>query len=243
VLAWNLAKCFVHRGGWSFASKDEVEARLHRIAAVIRAENPDLVFLSELVIECTPCDVDQLLFIARGTGLEHWVFGENFNFGLPFFRIVSGNAILARDALEPVANSDLVGRQPFWVTRNNRRVLFARARIAGEAVLLGSLHTDSFDFENNLRQTRQILAFEPSTPTLLAGDFNAEPTSASLAEIVGSKRFTGALDGPITFPADATGMRIDYIFGPAQWRLVDSRVLEDESSDHRAVVSTFVVRR
>lgn len=203
VLAWNLAKCFVHRGGLSFASVVGIEERLRRMAAVIREEDPDFVFLSEIVTECTLCDVDQLRFLARETGLAHWVFGENFNFGLPFLRIVGGNAILGRDALEPVANPDLVGRQPFWITRNNRRVLFARARIAGEAILLGSLHTDSIDLDNNLLQMRQILAFEPASPTLLAGDFNAEPDSASLAELIASRRFTGALDGPPTFPAGA----------------------------------------
>jgi endonuclease/exonuclease/phosphatase family metal-dependent hydrolase len=243
VLAWNLAKCFVYRGGLSFDSRAEVEARLGRMAAVIRAEDPDLVFLSEVVTECTPCDVDQVRFLSREARLPHWVVGENYSFGLPFLRVVGGNAILARRRIEPVANPALAGRKPFFATRNSRRVLLCRAVLGAESVLLGAMHTDSFDLANNLRQTRQILAFDPSTPLLLAGDFNAEPDSESMAAVVGSGRFTGALHGPATFPAEAPQVRIDYVFGPASWRLVDSRVLDDTTSDHRAVVATFELPR
>jgi hypothetical protein len=77
ILAWNLAKGFVHEGGISFARKDEVEARMPAVAGVIRGEDPDLVFLSEIVVECTPCDVDQVRRISELAGLPHWVFGEN----------------------------------------------------------------------------------------------------------------------------------------------------------------------
>jgi endonuclease/exonuclease/phosphatase (EEP) superfamily protein YafD len=129
------------------------------------------------------------------------------------------------------------------VTRNNRRVLFCRAAIGGTSILLGAMHTDSFDLTNNRRQTEQILAFEPATPMLLAGDFNAPPDSASLAAVVGSGRFVGALHGPATFPAEDPRLRIDYVFGPSTWKLLDSRVLDDTTSDHRAVVATFAVSR
>ncbi|MCB9870905.1 MAG: endonuclease/exonuclease/phosphatase family protein [Planctomycetes bacterium] len=243
VLAWNLAKCFVHHGGIAFSSRVEVERRVERMAALIRGERPDLVFLSEVVTECTPCPVDQVAHLARATGLPHWVFGENYNFGLPFLRIVGGNAILSRHPLEAVGNPDLAGRQPFWVTRNNRRVLLARMRTAAGPVLLGAMHTDSFDLGNNLRQTEQILGLGVGVSMLLAGDFNAEPDSPSLDAIAASRRFVGARYGPATFPADAPERRIDYVFAPAGWKLVESRVLEACVSDHRAVLATFEMPR
>jgi endonuclease/exonuclease/phosphatase family metal-dependent hydrolase len=243
VFAWNLAKCFVHQGGMSFASTAEVETRLRSIANVIREQNPDVVFLSEVVTECTMCDVDQVAFLARETGMTHWAFGENFNFGLPFFRIIGGNAILCRSPLRPVANPDLAGRRAFYYTFNNRRVLWCRAAFEGTDVLLGAIHTDSFDLENNLAQTEQILAYAASQPTILAGDFNARPTDPSLAAVRDSHRFAGAIDGPLTFPADTPDRRIDYIFAPKTWTLLDSRVLPGLASDHRAVVSTFRVPR
>jgi endonuclease/exonuclease/phosphatase (EEP) superfamily protein YafD len=51
------------------------------------------------------------------------------------------------------------------------------------------------------------------------------------------------LEGPATFPADAPRQRIDYVFAPKAWKLVDSRVLDDQTSDHRAVVATFELPR
>ena len=42
-------------------------------------------------------------FVAH-TDLQYWAFGENFNFGLPFYRVVGGNAILSRWPIEPVGN-------------------------------------------------------------------------------------------------------------------------------------------
>jgi hypothetical protein len=44
--------------------------------------------------------------------MHAWVFGENYNFGLPFARMVGGNAILARRRCARLRTS-LPGRQPF----------------------------------------------------------------------------------------------------------------------------------
>ena len=66
------------------------------MAKVIREENPDFVFLSEAVRECTPCPVNQLELLAELCGMHAWAFGENYCFGLPLYRIVGGNAILSR---------------------------------------------------------------------------------------------------------------------------------------------------
>ncbi|MFO1051026.1 MAG: endonuclease/exonuclease/phosphatase family protein [Planctomycetota bacterium] len=239
VLAWNLNKCGVHRGGLVFAEPEEVRARIARIAGVIRAENPDLVFLSEIVKECGFCNVDQVRELARACGMTHWLFGENYNFGLPFLRLVGGNAILAKRPLTAVANPDLVGRRPFWITTNNRRVLFGSAEIGGRTILLAALHLDSFDAGNNLRQMAQVAVFELGMPLLAAGDFNAEPDSKTLKLILDSGRVAGAVTGPPTYPQDAPNQRLDYVLGPSDWKLIDSRVLDDHASDHRAVVSTF----
>lgn len=241
VIAWNLAKVFVHRGGFTFASREAVEARLEEIAAVLRRERPHLVFLSEVVTECTPCDVDQVRFLAREAQLPHWAFGENYNFGLPFLRVVGGNAILSATPIEPLANPDLAGRRAFWITHNNRRFLLCSTRIGEAEVLLGSVHTDSFDLANNLRQTHQILGLLDGRPAVLAGDFNATPGDASLAAIRESGAFSGAVEGPATFPARAPDARIDYVFAPRTWTLLEHRVLDDQTSDHRPVLATFEV--
>lgn len=241
ILAWNLAKCFVVGSGWSVASKSEVRGRIQAMAAVIRAEKPDLVFLSEVVTEFTLCGVDQLASLRAATGMRYWAFGENYNLGLPFFRVVGGNAILSRLPLKLVGNPDLAGRKPFFVTSNNRRFLLCETTVAGRPVRLGAMHTDSFDLAQNLRQTEQILRLVAGGASVLAGDFNADPDTASMRAIVASRRFTGALQGAKTFPSGEPTRRIDYIFAPKRWRLISHRVLDDRTSDHRPVVAEFEI--
>jgi endonuclease/exonuclease/phosphatase family metal-dependent hydrolase len=242
ILAYNIAKCFVFEDGAGLASVSSVNERLGRIAELINSEDPDFVCLSETVVECGPCPVNQVSSLAQATGMQAWAFGENYNLGLPLFRIAGGNAILSRGPLEAVANPPLAGRRPFYATKNNRRVLWCAAQIGGRRVLLASIHTDSFDKANNLRQTQQILDFAGDQEAILAGDFNARPDWPSIDLLRQSGRFSGALDGPQTFPSDHPDRRIDFILAPASWELLEERVLESDVSDHKAVVATFRVR-
>lgn len=239
VVAYNIAKGFAHEGGLAFADAAEVRARLLRMAATLRGARPDFVFLSEALRECGPTPVDQVVTLAEATRMHAWAFGEDYNFGLPLYRVVGGNAILSRYPLEPVKNLSLVGRQPFYVTTNNRRALFASVRIQGASVLLGGLHADSFDAHNRLAQLRQLLAFVGRRPAVLAGDFNARPEEAPIQALRASGRFHGAFDGPPTFPAEHPEQRLDYVLAPPTWELVEDRVLASDASDHLPVLATF----
>lgn len=101
VLSYNIAKGMLNDGTWRFDTA-HVEERLAKIAALIRQEKPDIIFLSEAVFECQACSRNQIAYLATETDLKHWAFGENYNFGLPFFRIVGGNAItMARRRFRP----------------------------------------------------------------------------------------------------------------------------------------------
>ena len=243
IVSYNVAKGFAPKKGVEFDTAENVKARMGRMADAVRAENPDLVFLSEVMTEATPCPVNQMEEMARGVGLNHWAFGENYCFGLPFCRVVGGNAILSRTPLTPVANIPLSGRKPFWETKNSRRALFASTELRGHTVLLGSLHNDSYSRANNAIQVRELLAFIADRSCLLAGDFNAHPTDQSIKLLKESERFTGAFDGPPTFPADAPDERIDYVFAPPEWEHIETRVIDEpKASDHRPVVAKFRVR-
>jgi endonuclease/exonuclease/phosphatase family metal-dependent hydrolase len=243
VASYNIAKGWAPLGGLSFADRAAVEGKLRRMAAALRAERPDLVFLSEVMTECTPCPVDQAEFLARELGLPYWAFGENYNFGLPFCRVVGGNAVLSRFPLGAVANPSLAGRKPFYQTSNSRRALFAAADIGGGRVLLGSLHNDSFDLRNNEGQVRQVLEFIGGRPCVLAGDFNAQPGQRPIRLVRESGKFTGAFEGPPTFPSDRPDRRIDFVFAPAGWTHLGTRVLDADPSDHRPVVVRFRLPR
>lgn len=239
VMSWNIAKCFAHEGGISFADEADVRERLREMGEVIQREKPDLVFLSETIFECTPCSVNQVMELAKASGLKYWAFGENYNFGLPFYRVSGGNAILSRWPLAPLDNPDLPGRKPFWITKNNRRALWCEVGIATQRVWLCSVHTDSFDLANNEAQTLSLLSFSQGKPTILAGDFNARRDQPSIKHVESTKAFTHGADGTPTFPLKSE--EIDFIFAPAAWKLLEYRVIQNDVSDHRPVVSVFQI--
>lgn len=242
-LSWNIAKAFAHKSGFKFDTEEKVRERLRKIADVIYAEQPDFVFLSEALTECSPCEVNQVATIAHMCGMHFYATGENYNVGVPFFRVAGGNAVLSNVPLTAVANIDLPGRKPFWVTTNNRRALFVSAEIGGQPVLMASLHNDSFDMRNNEAQTRHLLDFVADRPAVLAGDFNNRPEDRSIKLIRESGKFGGAFDGPPTFFEGERKERIDYVFAPAGWELLDHRVIENDTSDHRPLVCRFMVTR
>ena len=113
------------------------------------------------------------------------------------------------------------------------------AEIGGKAVLMAALHNDSFDMRNNEAQVRQLLEFVGDRPAVLAGDFNNRPENASIKLIRASGKFGGAFDGPPTFFEGDRQERIDYILVPPGWELLDHRVIEDDTSDHRPLVCRF----
>jgi len=238
VLSYNIAKGMLNDGTWKFDTQN-VDQRLATIAALIRQENPDLVFLSEVVFECQPCSRNQVEYLAAETDLKHWATGENYNLGLPFFRIVGGNAILSRWPLTPVSNIPLPIQKPFYVTRNNRRALFCQIELAGQPLLLGAIHNDSFDLKNNLVQVQQQREHMAGRPCILAGDFNAMPHEPAIELLKKSGQFIAVYDGPHTFPTSKPDQTIDLIFAPAGWTVVEHHVPQCDASDHLPVVTTF----
>ncbi|MCB9896478.1 MAG: endonuclease/exonuclease/phosphatase family protein [Planctomycetes bacterium] len=241
VVAWNIAKAFVHRGGYDFAPRADVEARLRAMADVLRPERPDLVVLSEVMAECGPCDVDQCAFLAEALDMPVAAFGECYAFGVPGFALVGGTAILARRPLRALGCVDLPERKPFWITTNNRRALLCALDLDGHELLLGALHCDSFDLADNARQAAFLRDLVGTRPALLAGDFNAEPRDASMRLWAATGRFTDVADAPPTFPAKSPERAIDHVLAPADWTLLERRTLGGTLSDHLALLCRFAL--
>lgn len=218
---------------------------LDRVAAIINAESPDIVFLSQIYFECGPCAVsNQVQFLAEATGMPVYAFGENFTWGLPFYRVRAGNAILSRFPLAALETQQLVHRpnsNPFDKPVNRRRILWGQMEIGGQQILVGSLHNDSSDIDNNLVQAQQILEYIGARTVLLGGDFNAAPASAPMQLFRGSGFFGGNFDGPNTYPAAAPERLFDYVLAPQGWAALEHRVLQYQCSTHLPVVSTFAI--
>jgi endonuclease/exonuclease/phosphatase family metal-dependent hydrolase len=118
-------------------------------------------------------------------------------------------------------------------------VLWCELELDGAPLLVGSVRNDSRDLANNLVQTRELLDYVGARPALLLGDFNAEPTDASMRLLVETGRFTGLFHGPPTFPSTRPKRRIDHVLAPASWTVIGQHVVAAGNSDHLAVVSTF----
>ncbi len=239
VLTFNIAKCFALEGGLSFASEDEVRARLDQVAALIEREHADLVYLTEVVNECAPCPIDQAEYLARKCGFASWASSDNYRFGVPGIQIRAGNALLSKFPMRVLETTQLAGERPCWSPTNNRRALWCTIRINGTEVLTASLRNDSFDLANNERQTKEVLSYIDGRRSLLAGDFNAEPHNASIALLRESEFFAGEFHGPATFPAHAPKRCIDYVLAPHDWRLLEHRVIQSSLSDHLPVLAVF----
>jgi endonuclease/exonuclease/phosphatase family metal-dependent hydrolase len=190
-------------------------------------------------MESGPGSVDQVEELARLCGFARFAAGENYSFGWPFLRIRSGNALLSRFPIDALETEQLPGGRPFWEPTNNRRVLWCDVEIDNRRYLAGSVRDDSFDLVNNLAQTRVLLERAGGRPTILAGDFNAEPGSEPISALRSSGRFVFAADGEPTWPASAPRRRIDHVFAPLGWELLEHRTVAIGESDHLAVLAAF----
>jgi len=239
ILAFNAAKFDFYVGGFRFAGADAIRSRLAVLAETIRRERIDLCFLSEVVMEAGPGSIDQVEELAKTSGLTEFASGENYRFGWPFLCIRSGNALLSRFQMQALRVEPLPGTRPYWNPTGRRRVLWCDLEIGGERYLAGSIRNDSFDLVNNLAQTRVLLERCSGRPAILAGDFNAEPDTESIRLLSGSGRFSPAIAGGPTYPAEAPSRRIDHVFAPKGWELVEDRTLAIGTSDHLAVLAAY----
>ena len=241
VLTWNIAKCDFYSGGLRFRSVTDVEEHLKKMAGIIRSEKPDIVSLTEVNWECAPCPVNQAAFLARELEMHACAFGQNYSWGLPFFRIRSGNALLSRFPMRALDTEQLPGGRPFHKPVNNRRIVWCEITFDREPVLASALRNDSHNPDNNLVQVEQILRRLNGKPALMAGDFNVTPDQPAMKRWRDSGLFSGAWEGDATYPSEAPTRRIDNVLAPRGWKLVSSAVLKQarDLSDHLPVLSVF----
>jgi endonuclease/exonuclease/phosphatase family metal-dependent hydrolase len=230
-----------YRGGW--------RARRERIARLIRDVAPDVVGVQEVRRDPRHAfGVDQAAQLTRLTGLHH-VYAPAMRYWR-WPRIEEGLAILTphpilRHAVTPLRwdradHSDPNRRialhatvappdnTPFdcWIVHLNQR---PPMRDASAAALCDALHT--------------------SASSLLMGDFNAEPASATMKRLfeTGFRDMWIAShpdDPGFTYPAEAPAARIDYLFAGSGWSVermervgIGARTL----SDHCGLLATLVL--
>jgi endonuclease/exonuclease/phosphatase family metal-dependent hydrolase len=86
---------------------------------------------------------------------------------------------------------------------------------------------------------QQILEFVPDRSAILAGDFNVRPDNPVIEQACDSGKFSAKLDGPPTVKSNRPTAKIDYIFVPANWELIEHKVIQTKLADHLPVLSTY----
>jgi endonuclease/exonuclease/phosphatase family metal-dependent hydrolase len=217
---------------------------LERIAAVIRAADPDLVALQEVDRNAQRTgNVDQPAAYSRLTALHGW-----FGAAMPFQGGEYGQVLLSRwPLLEPrvVRLPGSPGREPrIAVTALVDVTQAARVRWVG-------LHLDASREDGDRWDQAGALLREfgaDGLPTLLAGDFNATPESRVMQRLLDPStgwEDTAATWAAPTIPAAAPRSRIDFVLASpgGAWETVESQVIpESAASDHRPLLAVLRLR-
>ncbi len=229
--------------------------RIEQIAAVIAAEDADVVVLNEVDFASTWSGLqNQAEAIADAGGYAHRVEQRNFDLQFIDGSWKFGNAVLSRF---PIVDAELM---EFPVLSEWER-LFAGAKQGVVCTLQLSpavqVRVAAVHFETRSEAVRVgsarvlIAAGETGPPMIAAGDFNSTPGDFPGAERSGvgnamdlladSELFQMQRSPPteneMTFSSTQPRSVIDWILAPARFRLEHYHVLASDLSDHRAVVA------
>jgi endonuclease/exonuclease/phosphatase family metal-dependent hydrolase len=235
------------------AGKDAAGRDNHqRVADVVTSSGADIVLLQEVDKGTRRSGgVDQPAEYAKRTGF-HVAFGRSLDYDGGEY----GIALLSRWPIRRDTAIHLVVNPPQERSGGSYEPRVAhRATIAapdGEIVVLNTHIDASADDRWRLQEGRAISAIVRDIKSsgakriLVGGDFNSTPESAVQVELR-SNGFTDAWQrcgkGPeMTYPADSSRKRIDYLFLIAGAECTEATVLDTQASDHRPVLFTLRLR-
>lgn len=204
-----------------------------RIAALINAQQPDLVALQEVdrgVARTQRRDLPGEL--AKLTGLR-LVFGKNIDYQGGEY----GNAILSRHPL--LTSTNLHYRM--LREGEQRGLLQTTIDLDGETIAFMATHLDyrpdPAERLSNVREIKAAAARHPDQLTIVAGDFNDHPDGEvhrSMKEtFLDAWEHGGAGEG-FTYSSTEPKSRIDYVYLrlTSGWQVSQAEVLSSAASDH-----------
>lgn len=206
IVSWNVHKCV---GG--------LDRRYDpgRTAAVIAAQQPDVVLLQEVAQNGRWYRGErQIDVLGDALGLPHRSYFVNVRFGPR--RGEYGNAILSKAPLRTTENLDLS-----LPGRKARSVLHAEVRLPTPDGHTRTLHAFNLHLGLSERERREQLrmllampkltAIHHQTPIVVAGDFNDVLGNLGRRQLVPAG-FRGPVRSPRTFPAVAPVRALDSLF-------------------------------
>ena len=224
-------------------------------AAAIRELAPDIVGLQEVDVHWSA----RSNFADQATEL-----GERLGMAVRFARIYSfapqsdgmpprefGVAILSKYPIVRFANDSLTRLSTQEQNPQPTRMpglLDATIDVGGSLVRVLSTHLDyRADPRVRERQVAEMIDYLANArmPTIVCGDFNADPGAPELQPLFGllADTWGSSGDSGFTYPAEAPTKRIDYVLTTRDFRVRSTRVVRTLASDHRPIVADLSLRR
>lgn len=208
---------------------------LGQIADVIKKANPDVVALEEVdSMTNRTGKVDQLKELARLTGMNYF-FGKNMDYDSGGY----GVGILTK---LPVKRT-FVTRLPNFPGSEPRVAASVELKLNnGRSFLFTAIHLDYVDNPaERIQQAKKLMEVfsKLDMPSVLAGDFNAQPDEETMKDLFFSA-YTDTDSTGLTpsFPSDDPNIKIDYILlsKKERWAVTHFEVVDERiASDHRPV--------
>lgn len=217
------------------------------VAGIVRDTRADVVLLQEVDRGTRRSGgVDQVAVLAQRTGFRA-IFGKTLDYDGGGYGIAilsrwptSGDTLIHLPIEPPQARAG-----GSYEPRGAQRVRIASP--LGTLVVFNT-HLDASRDDNYRRQEGRTIsalvadARASNSLVLAGGDFNSEPESAVQVALRASAMrdaWTECGTGPaLTYPADSSVKRIDYLFLTGPLACSSARVLNTQVSDHRPVLFT-----
>ncbi|MBS2937231.1 endonuclease/exonuclease/phosphatase family protein [Nocardioides sp. J2M5] len=198
---------------------------LDAIAREILEIDPDVVLLQEVDRRMLRTGgVDQAELLAEAVGMDG-SFSTNLVRGTGGYGtlILSRFQIVQQGRIQLVRSPRAEGRGLQWVT----------LEVSGQALRVYNTHLDATRPDVRLAQARQVagVVAADDVPTVLGGDLNAWPASATVAAIGQELTDTWTVAGEGRSATSRGGRKIDYLFARGLKPLV-SQVAPSGASDH-----------
>lgn len=222
---------------------------LQRIASLVDSLHADIVLLQEVDRNTQRSGhVDQPAVLAKLTG-HHAAFGKSLDYqgGDYGIAILSRWPITAESTIHLPVDPPQERSGGSYEPRTALRVTIETPR--GPLAVVNTHLDPSGDDKWRRQEIRTVLAIvdtlrQRGIPTFAGGDLNSTPESSTqqtvrAAGLRDAWAMCGQGDG-LTYPADSSVKRIDYLYLTGNATCRSATVVQTEASDHRPVF--FVVR-
>lgn len=210
---------------------------LGQIAEVIKKTKPDVVALQEVdSVTRRAGNVDQLKELAVRTGM-YYFYGKSMDYDGGGY----GIGILSR---LPITGS-FTTRLPGFPKSEPRVAVTAELQLKKKKrFLFTTVHLDHVKNPSErieqAKKLQEVFGSEQK-PSILAGDFNAQPSETTMKDIVFSLyEETDPSGQSLSFPSGEPRVKIDYVLVSKRhrWKKLQYEVIKEKlASDHRPVLS------